>query len=92
MLWAKVRTTSRMASASGGSSIALVLVTPRRVRPTRSAAAMRGSRNVSSVVARRIARWASCSQVMAMPPCTWVLRLAHRSAAGAARVAATAAA
>ena len=27
-----------------------------------------------------------------MPPCTWVLRLAHRSAAGAARVAATAAA
>ena len=27
-----------------------------------------------------------------MPPCTWVLRLAHRSAAGAASVAATAAA
>ena len=44
------------------------------------------------VVARRMKKCASCAQVIAMPPCTCVLRFAHRSAAGAARVAAIAAA
>ena len=42
-------------------------------------------------MARRRYMWASCSHVKPMPPCTCMLRLAHRSAAGPARVAATAA-
>ena len=86
------RTSSRIASASGGRSTGALAATPRAgevgdARPPRRSA----STIDSSAVARRRYRWASCSQVKPMPPCTWMLSLASRSAAGMASVAATAA-
>ena len=92
MLSANARTSSRIGSASGGRSTVLARVTPSRTRSVRSAAACVGlEQRRAATVARRRYRWASCSHVKPMPPCTCMLRLAHRSAAGPARVAATAA-
>ncbi len=65
--------------------------TPARVRSVTSVAAASGSRSDRSTVARRRKTCASCSHVNPIPPCTCMCRLAHRSAAGPARVAAIAA-
>jgi hypothetical protein len=51
---AKARTSERMSSASGGSSMAFARATPRRVSATTSAAATPGVSSDSNVVARRM--------------------------------------
>ena len=56
-----------------------------------SIAACSASTIASIAVARRRYRCASCSQVNPIPPCTWMLSWALRSAAGTASVAAMAA-
>ena len=65
---------------------------PARTRSVTSNAAASASTTASSAVARRRYRWASCSQVNPMPPCTWMLSCAHSSAAASASARAIAAA
>ena len=79
---AKARTSSRMGSASGGRSMVRARRVPARTRSVTSRAAASPSTTASSAVARRRYRWASCSQVKPMPPCTWMLSCAHSSAGG----------
>ena len=78
-------------SASAGRSIAAARRTPRRTRSVMSLAACSASMTAAMAAARRRYRWASCSQVNPMPPCTWMLSCALSTAAGMARVAAIAA-
>ena len=88
---ANARTASRIGSASGGRSTERARRTPARVRSVTATAASSASTIAPSAAARRRYRWASCSHVKPIPPCTWMFRLAHRSAAGMASAAAIAA-
>ena len=90
MLSAKAATVPRIASASGGRSTERARFTPLRVRSVTATAASSASTIAPRAAARRRYRWASCSHVKPIPPCTWMLRLAQRSAAGIASDAASA--
>ena len=85
------RTASRIGSASAGRSIARSRRMPSLTESVTCRAAASASTMAPMAVARLTYRWASCSQVKPIPPCTCVFRFAFWSAAARASVAAMAA-
>ena len=87
---ASARTSARMASASGGRSSDTSRVVPRAACAVTSSASSGEPSTALRTRARRRNRWASCSQVNPMPPCTWMFIWALSTAGPKARCAAMA--
>ena len=82
---ASARISPRIASASGGRSRLTSRVVPRAASAVTSSASAGDPRSAWSERARRKKRWASCSQVNPMPPCTWMFICAFSTAGANAR-------